>query len=207
LYRSRPPSSYQHSMKLAGIVYLYDISHTRWEGSMRRNFEVFEKLCGAVASRKVVLVTTMWDKVKKEEGERRENELRGEYWGKMLTDGSVIHRAGGNGDQMSAQDTIDYLLAKEAHYPLQIQKELVEVNKTLQETEAGRHLSRLLEESLRKYKVRTTRLKTLTRDGDCSDPELTKEILEINDKIAKILRQINSLRVPLTRKVLLLFKR
>ncbi|KAG6852012.1 hypothetical protein C0991_004122, partial [Blastosporella zonata] len=197
--------SYQSNMKLAGIIYLYDISHTRWEGSMRRNFEVFEKLCGALASRKVVLVTTMWDKVTLEEGERREKELRGEYWGKMLADGSVIHRAGSSDDQMSAQDTIDYLLAKEAHYPLQIQRELVEVNKSLQETEAGRHLSHMLEASLNLYKAKATRLKNITREELGSDLELAKDILETNRKILEILRQIKSLKVPLTRKIQVLF--
>ncbi|KAG6918825.1 hypothetical protein DXG01_011228 [Tephrocybe rancida] len=199
--------SYQANMKLAGIIYLYDISHTRWEGSMRRNFEVFEKLCGPVASRKVVLVTTMWDKVKPDEGEMRERELRSEYWDKMLADGSVIHRAGISGDQASAQDTVDYLLAKEAYYPLQIQRELVEINKTLQETEAGRHLSQMLKDSLRKYEDKASKLRSMARANPGSDPELIKDVLETNDKILDILRQINALKVPLTRKVQLLFTR
>ncbi|KAG6829870.1 hypothetical protein H0H92_003214 [Tricholoma furcatifolium] len=194
-------------MKLAGIIYLYDISHTRWEGSMRRNFEVFEKLCGALASRKVVMVTTMWDKVSREEGERRENELRDEYWRKMLDDGSVIHRAGGLKNQMWAQDTVDYLLAKEAYYPLQIQRELVEVNKALQETEAGSHLAFLLADSLKLYRAKVTRLKSLSSLDVGSDPELVKEMLETNDKILDILRQIDGLKVPLSRKFQLLFRR
>ncbi|KAG6863714.1 hypothetical protein C0991_003734 [Blastosporella zonata] len=120
----------------------------------------------------------MWERVTLEDGEKRDQELRGEYWGKMLADGSVIHRAGSSDDQMSAQDTIDYLLAKEAHYPLQIQRELVKVNKSLQETEAGRHLLHMLEASLNLYKAKATRLKSLTQEELGSNWELPKDILE-----------------------------
>ncbi|KAG6838974.1 hypothetical protein C0991_005714, partial [Blastosporella zonata] len=59
--------------------------------------------------------------------------------------------------------------------------------------------------SLNLYKAKATRLKSLTREELGSDWELPKDILETNCKISKILQQIKILKVPLTRKVQVLF--
>ncbi|KAG6818298.1 hypothetical protein H0H93_006187 [Arthromyces matolae] len=129
--------SYDARMKMAGVIYLHDISVEWWQGSTARNSEVFERLCSQAAARNFVLVTTMWDRlVSKAVGEKREEELKMQYWKGMIETGSAVHR--GSLEQMAAQDTVDFLLG--ATYPLQIQKELGEVNKTLQDTEDVRHL-------------------------------------------------------------------
>ncbi|KAG6848910.1 hypothetical protein H0H93_012906 [Arthromyces matolae] len=172
--------SYDARMKMAGVIYLHDISAKRWQGSTARNFEVFERLCGQAAARKVVLVTTMWDQlVSKAVGEKREEELKMQYWKGMIENGSAVHR--GSLEQMSAQDTVDFLLAKEATYPLQIQKELGEVNKTLQDTEAVRHLSEALEALLKTREESAP----LLREGT-GDPKLPQRALENDSKSVSI---------------------
>jgi hypothetical protein len=61
-------------------------------GSMLRNLELFASLCGQKAMPNVVIATTMWGKVEKEEGEQREAELKSEFWAKMQADGCKTER-------------------------------------------------------------------------------------------------------------------
>ncbi|KAG6918826.1 hypothetical protein DXG01_011229 [Tephrocybe rancida] len=127
--------SYEANMKLAGIVYLYDISHTRWERSSGKSFNLFEKLCGQSAMKKVVLATTMWDKVNPEDGERREEELKDDIWKDMIEHGSTLHRAN---KTSSAHDIINFLLSRNDFRPIKIQREMVDTNRPIAETKAGR---------------------------------------------------------------------
>ncbi|KAG6887440.1 hypothetical protein C0992_012254 [Termitomyces sp. T32_za158] len=193
--------SYDAHMKMAGVIYLYDISAKRWQGSTARNFEVFEKLCGQAAARKVVLVTTMWEQVDKAVGEKRERELKAEYWKGMIKHGSAVHR--GNLDQMAAQDTVDFLLAKEAMYPLQIQKELGEINRALQDTEAVRFLSDALQELLKSREETTPILRSAAED-----PAATQRALENDNQIRSVLEEISTRgRLEIPQKLLRLFGR
>ncbi|KAG6810046.1 hypothetical protein H0H92_013608, partial [Tricholoma furcatifolium] len=193
--------SYDTHMKMAGVIYLYDISAKRWQGSMARNFEVFEKLCGQAAARKVVLVTTMWDQVQKEQGEEREEELKAEFWKDMIRNGSAVHR--GNLDRMAAQDTVDFLLAKEAIYPLQIQQELGEINKSLQETRAGRHLSEALQALLKVRGEAAPLLRDLAGDS-----VIKENIVENDTQIKSLLEEImERTRTEIPQRILKLFNR
>jgi hypothetical protein len=70
--------SYSHKndkILLNGIIYLHRISDSRMKGSAKKNLLMFEKLCGEDALKKVILVTTMWDKVPLDEAEAREKQL------------------------------------------------------------------------------------------------------------------------------------
>ncbi|KAG6829340.1 hypothetical protein H0H87_011842 [Tephrocybe sp. NHM501043] len=135
--------SYEANMKLAGIIYLYDISHTRWERSAGRNLALFEKLTGQAAAGNIVLATTMWDKVKTEDGDRREQELREDIWKDMVDHGSTIHRVS---TASSVHAIIDFLLAKTDFRPIKIQREMVDANKSIAETKAGRTRSDTFQE-------------------------------------------------------------
>jgi hypothetical protein len=61
-------------------------------GSTLRNLETFASLCGQKAMPNVVIATTMWGKVEKEEGEQREEELKSEFWAAMQADGCKTAR-------------------------------------------------------------------------------------------------------------------
>jgi len=65
--------SYSDSIKLNGILYFHRISDVRMQGSAKKNLLMFKKLCGEDALRNVILVTSMWDRVSMEDGNKREN--------------------------------------------------------------------------------------------------------------------------------------
>ncbi|KAG6829871.1 hypothetical protein H0H92_003215 [Tricholoma furcatifolium] len=127
--------AYEANMKLAGIIYLYDISHNRWEASSGRNLHLFEKLCGQAAAKKVVFATTMWDKVTQEKAVRREQQLQGDMWREMIERGSTMHRVETSD---AARAIIDFLVEKNDCHPIKIQREMVDGNKLVAETRAGR---------------------------------------------------------------------
>lgn len=74
-------------MLLHGIVYLHRITNVPMHGSAKKNLLMLKKLCGDDALRKVVLTTTMWDKVPNREAEDREQQLvdTPEFWGFMVS--------------------------------------------------------------------------------------------------------------------------
>ncbi|KAG6843381.1 hypothetical protein H0H87_005250 [Tephrocybe sp. NHM501043] len=167
----------------------------RWEGTVQRNYEVFERLCGYKAARKIVLLTTMWDSVTPRAGEDREKELQAEYWTDMVQAGSIVQRAQPHvdppmvGAQEMAQDTIDTLLFRQTPVSLQIQTEIVNLKLTLQETQAGRHLALRYKEMLDDLSGTATRS---SKDKNESTLTRTRELEE----------EINRLKIPTSRKVM-----
>lgn len=67
--------SYKNRVLLQGIIYLHRIADVRMQGSAKKNLLMFKKLCGEDALKKVVLATTMWDKVPQRQAEEREKQL------------------------------------------------------------------------------------------------------------------------------------
>ncbi|KAG2029505.1 P-loop containing nucleoside triphosphate hydrolase protein, partial [Suillus americanus] len=136
-------SSYGQDMKLAGILYLHDITQSRMFGKMRMNFDVFRKLCGEDAEKNVILVTTKWARVTADEGQAREGELRSEFWKEMMAHGSTTARF----DQSRPWDVMGAILAnKTVVDPLRIQKELVDLGRKMPETDAGKALGSKVKE-------------------------------------------------------------
>jgi hypothetical protein len=78
-------------MKLAGIIYLHEITQSRFETS-RTSLVMLNKLCGNDASQNVILATTKWDEISEEVGRRRERQLSDTYWKEMLDKGSRMAR-------------------------------------------------------------------------------------------------------------------
>lgn len=77
-------SQYQLGIPLKGIIYLHRITDPKMQGSALRNFQMFQKICGENALGNVILLTTMWDKLKEEmEGLDRDQELREDFWSMM----------------------------------------------------------------------------------------------------------------------------
>jgi hypothetical protein len=76
-------------MKISGIIYLHEISQTRFETS-RKNMST--KLYGEGVLKNVILATTKWGNVRPGVGERREQQLCDIYWKRMLAQGSGVAR-------------------------------------------------------------------------------------------------------------------
>ncbi|KAG8161195.1 hypothetical protein KVR01_009459 [Diaporthe batatas] len=135
--------TYSQGIRLHGILYLHRITDVRMQGSARKNLIMFNKLCGENALHKVVLVTTMWENLKKEDqGVAREAELRNtnDFWGWMSARGSKIERH--TNDSESAKRLIEMFLPfgkqkAPEHMVLRIQEEMADENKLLEDTKAG----------------------------------------------------------------------
>jgi hypothetical protein len=174
--------------KLAGIVYLHDISLSRFE-STRKTLDVFQKLCGEDALKRVVFCTTKWSDIYEEDGERRTGNLKESYWKEMIESGSTVHKF--EDSQESAWDVIAPIIEEDRigkMDPLQIQEELVEAKKLIPYTEAGRQLQYSLDQLL----------KILERAAS-KDPSRRKEL---GAQIAAIRDQMRAMRVPVTQRIL-----
>lgn len=133
-------TSYSNKVLLHGIIYLHRVTDIRMQGSAAKNLLMFKKLCGDNALRKVVLATTMWDKVPPHEAEDREQQLVNtpNFWGLMISKGSTVYRH--NNTVESAVQIIKKLSRDNNTVTLDLQNQMVNDNRTLKETAAGREL-------------------------------------------------------------------
>ena len=191
---------YHDGMKLAGIIYLHEISLDRVTGTALKNQNLFKMLCGDDALQHVVLVTTKWRKLDSHDlGVERETELSDIFWKDMLRNGSSIMRF--DGTAKSAQTIVYGILSKRSiNVTLRIQEELVDLKKYLPQTDAGKTLYNDLQRLHDRLKGELTRLRDMDRAG--RDAEWRKEYADVMDRIQTIVTEIKSFKVPLTQKIL-----
>ncbi|KAJ3534908.1 hypothetical protein NMY22_g6719 [Coprinellus aureogranulatus] len=130
--------------KLAGVIYLKDISEVRMKGSTCKNLRLFHKLCGDDSLRNVVILTTMWDRVSEGEGLTRQKKLGDgdSYFKPLLDKGAVVMRH--DNTSYTADKVLQHLFFLDKPTVLQIQKEM-ESGKQLGETDAGKEVLEQLE--------------------------------------------------------------
>ncbi|KAF5356827.1 hypothetical protein D9756_006604 [Leucocoprinus leucothites] len=151
--------SVHRPLRIAGILYVHNITETRIPSSVSKNFEMFQKLCGEKFYDRVILITTMWpDKnaftykpEEQAEYARRNEELVNDYWDVMIKSGSKVFSF--LRTSHSAEDIVNEIANAERNAQvrtlnemMRIQKELVDEHKTLPHTQAGRHLHRLIQD-------------------------------------------------------------
>ncbi|KAG1747167.1 uncharacterized protein EDB91DRAFT_72861 [Suillus paluster] len=90
---------------LSGVIYMHRISDVRVGGTSRRDFTMFQELCGKEAYKNVLLVTNMWGEVN-EDLLAREQELREKdiFFKPILDNGALLLRH--MNDQESAHKLI-----------------------------------------------------------------------------------------------------
>lgn len=210
-------SSYSKDMKLGGVIYLHDMSQPRMLGTTRKNFEMFEVLCGTDAAKAVVLGMTKSEGLPSDVRKKREQQLHAKFWTEMLSGGAHMERFKKTNE--SAWKLLYLILGSrinqqlhpiilqiqrelaESHsqnrnelepHPLilQIQKELVELEKILPSTSAGKKLRYTLEEVLQMQKNSAKTLKSQS-----GDQRLSAELKEKLDLIENLARQISQLSV------------
>jgi hypothetical protein len=142
---------YDNDTKITGLVYLHSIGDARMGGTALLSYDLFREICGQDAFSRVVMATTHWGAVSAhpEAGQIREKELNTGFWAETLTHGARYQRIQ---TPQHVGDVIEYILAKqfEARRPAtQIQKELVELDKRVAQTEAGKKLEDTLQKRLR----------------------------------------------------------
>src|ERR1700727_3407644 len=61
-------------------------------GSMLKHLRMFRSICGQEAMPNVIIATTKCGEIKEANGERREEELKRDFWRDMVADGCRIER-------------------------------------------------------------------------------------------------------------------
>lgn len=144
-------------------------------------------MCGEQALQNVVIVTNMWGKVTPEVGGDREKELASNFFKPALDKGAVLRRHDNTTE--SAHSIIRYILGKEPA-TLQIQEEIVDQWKQIEETAAGRELLRELDEqvekSLQQLRDLQETLNQTEADDDETRRELQQEVLKLREELATL---------------------
>ncbi|GLB39700.1 putative 50S ribosome-binding GTPase [Lyophyllum shimeji] len=190
--------SYTANMKLSGVIYLHEISQTRMLGTSLKNLDMFNKLCGDDGMKNVILATTKWSEVLPEVGARRELQLKDMHWKPMIELGSQLRRF--EDSKESGWKIIQTILRnwdnKDAVDTVAVQQELVEIDKILPETEAGRTLRYTLEELLESQRQTAAQLR-----NDQGNAELRDALEENERKIRTTLQQLRAMRIPFARQL------
>ena len=132
-------SSFRSGTRLNGLIYLHRIIDPKMQGSALNNMRMFRKLCGPDCFGNIILATTFWDDVPEDLGTQREEELKSndEFWGKMVKKGSEVVRLGQ--DKESGMKLL-IEIAKKSKITLHSQHEMVDENKSAQETAAAQSI-------------------------------------------------------------------
>ena len=174
-------------------------------GTPHRNLRMFGELCGDQAVKKVVFVTTMWDKVQRDIGARRENELFENYWKTMINYGASTARFSNSAD--SAWKIVDIILKQHETEVLLLQEEIVDLKRALSETQAGKTLYSDLQRLLAEQRDTVRSLAEQARDE--SNPQLAHhleaELKRIQKDFDKTFSEIKNLKVPFGKRLMLFF--
>jgi len=144
-------------IKLSGIIYLQSIGDTRMYGSTLRNLKMFRQLCGDQPLKNVVLATTCWDKEDRTRALERERQLETDpdFWEPMIRKGSRLARVT---DRNSALDIIMSLVDRKT-VTLAIQDELINQQKKLVDTSAGKTVNEELEKLSKMHEEQMAQVK------------------------------------------------
>ena len=196
-------------MKLGGVIYLHDMSQPRMLGTTRKNFEMFEVLCGSGAAKSIVLGMTKSEDLLPDVRKKREEQLRSKFWSEMLKRGARMEHVDNTSESAwkiltlivgfkISGDLNSMVPDPNPTHPLilQIQNELVELEKILPSTTAGKKLRYTLEEVLEMQKNSVKSLKS--QSGGQALSEELKEKLELIESLG---RQISHLSVPLWQRI------
>jgi hypothetical protein len=166
---------------------------------------MFGELCGDRAAHKVVLVTTMWDKVNPVVGERRQSELEYKYFHELLRRGATAMRF--NNTRQSAWEIMEAVFAESEREAVLIQEELVDLKKRLNETSAGKALYSTLRNLLAEQKAVLQELTRLAKEQDNNKlaAEMRLEYKRIQAEFERSFGAISALKISAGRRLVLFF--
>lgn len=134
-------AAYERDIRLSGIIYLHCITNNRLPGTAVRALNVFKKMCGTEAFKGVILATTMWDMVSMEDLAKAEKRHE-DFYEKIRSD--IIERGGKlvrlSAVEIDAVKILHHIVQKNRRLTLEFQRQLVDENRLMYETEAGQLL-------------------------------------------------------------------
>ena len=123
----------------------------------------------------MLLTTTQWSNVAREQGERREGELRnGNFWGELITEGAAVARF--MGTRESGLKLIDKLMGNKPK-ALDIQDQMVEKGMAMAQTNAGKFMNEELISLHKKYQKGLENLQSELQKAVKEKGDLLREIL------------------------------
>ena len=181
-------------------------------GSPNRNLRMFGELCGDKGVKKVVLVTTMWDKVlasasdeQRMKLDKREEDLKDNYWKTMTKYGASTARF--TNSRESAEKIINIILQQHEAEVLLLQEEVVDLKRALNETQAGKVLYSDLQKLLVEQREAVRTLAQQARDE--SKPQLARqleaELERIQKEFDRTFNDMKSLKISFGRRIFLFF--
>jgi hypothetical protein len=157
------------------------------QGTAQRYFEMFQRLCGDKNLGHVLLMTTMWSELSDEGvGLRRESQLRRQFWNEMEKKGSQIR--GFDGSRGMAQALICRMMRKDP-IVLRIQEELVDEEKRLDETDAGKFILPRLEARMNESGGKIEELEAMLSNIDPSRTEERTKLQKKKDDLRKEIKR------------------
>ncbi|KIJ62776.1 hypothetical protein HYDPIDRAFT_113875 [Hydnomerulius pinastri MD-312] len=167
------------------------ISDLRVGGSARRDFRMFQELCGEEAYPNVLIVTNMWATVTAEDGNAREQELATkDIFFKPILDkrGKILRH---DNTQQSAHSILQNLVEKEP-VVLRIQRELGE-GLDITQTAAYNQLDKEMSELAARHQKDLETLRDEMADAEQEqDEETRKELQEEVQKVETELQKVQS---------------
>ncbi|KAF2670963.1 P-loop containing nucleoside triphosphate hydrolase protein [Microthyrium microscopicum] len=200
-------AAYSNKAKLAGIIYLHRISDVRMGGSALRNLRMFKRLCGESSLNSVILATTHWKdtngvSIPDATGNARIDELVGTngFWGGMVDRGSQVVKH--DGSKASALEIVDNLYARRARVILDIQRQLIDQKRNLDDTDAAQALQQELIRERKEFQRKLEGLKedmkeAISENDGKWQEQLQKDKIEYEAKINKTYAETDALRTNL----------
>ncbi|KAF5003060.1 hypothetical protein FDECE_10371 [Fusarium decemcellulare] len=178
----------QHALRvpLRGVLYLHKITDNRMTGSSLTYLRLLQSLVGDDALQNVVLVTNMWNKLRDEDvgqAYKREQDLIDNYWGPMADKGSYVTQFDGSADAAYA---LVYQLAGKPSVVLDVQKQIMDEDRSLLGTTAGATLVHQLEEDTEACLARTVELDSLLERELNSPVQNRERIRMLQDEKAQV---------------------
>lgn len=155
----------------------------------------------------VIFLSTMWEKVNPEMGNRREDELRQKFWKPMIDKGSRMDRL----ERATFEDAwrvLEQLITEhEQREVILLQQEVVDLGKRLDETQAGKNLYNPFQKLLHEQKTVLNGL--IEQIKNPSNEEVKKRLQEeaarIEEQFRRTFEEMKKLKVSFGRRILLYF--
>ncbi|KAH7013727.1 P-loop containing nucleoside triphosphate hydrolase protein [Ilyonectria destructans] len=194
----------QHALgvPLRGVLYLHKITENRMTGSSMMYLRLLESLIGDHALENLILVTTMWNQLRDEDrgmALRREQELLDRYWAPMEDKGSYAAQFDGTSDSAYA---LVFQLAGMDSVVLDVQREIIDEDRTVLATSVGSDLLRRLQDDGEAYRLKAADLESRLQramEAEPRDKDLIQHLRKEKSHVEKILHQmdesVNQMRV------------
>lgn len=134
-------AAHERGIRLSGIIYLHCITNNRLPGTAVRALDAFKKMCGTEAFKGVILATTMWDMVSVKDlakAEKRHEEFSEKVRHDVIEHGGKLVRL--SAVEIDAVKILHHIVQKNRRLTLRFQRQLVDENRLIYETEAGQVL-------------------------------------------------------------------